>query len=138
MKWIAAVCLLFATSTMAQCDNKTHIIDIIYPKNSSYFSSQYTSQLDELTKSTQINTGYLLLEFKVNQTQATEETRNYNKWLAERRIERVKTYLNDVAYPAPIITKILTASTDENRNVSLVWCTDEAEQPQIQIASKDE
>ncbi|GIU21681.1 hypothetical protein L2719_00665 [Shewanella schlegeliana] len=137
MKWIAAVCLLFATSTMAQCDNNTHIIDIVYPKNSSYFDSQYSSQLDQLTKNTQQNTGYLLLEFKVNQTQSTKEAREYNKWLAQRRIERVKVYLNDAAYPAPVISRLLTASTEKNRSVSVIWCPDESEQG-VRVASKNE
>ncbi|MGS0676389.1 hypothetical protein [Shewanella sp. 30m-9] len=138
MKSIAVVGLLFAGSVAAQCDNQTHIVDIPYAKNSSYFAGHYASQLDKLSKNTQANSGYLLLEFKVNQTQTTEEARKYNKWLAQRRIERVKTYLDNAAYPAPVITRILTASTDENRNVSVVWCAAETEQLQIQIASKDE
>ncbi|MGS0680252.1 hypothetical protein ACVBIL_03720 [Shewanella sp. 125m-7] len=138
MKSIAAVCLLFAGGAIAQCDNQTHIVDIPYAKNSSYFAGQYASQLDELSKSAQADAGYLLLEFKVSQKQASEEARRYNKWLAERRIERVRTHLNNADYPAPVITRILTASTDIDRSVVVVWCADESEQAAIQIASKDE
>lgn len=137
MKWIAAIGLLITTNALAQCENNTHILDIVYPKNSSYFSSQYGSKLEQLTKNTQQGAGYLLLEFKVNQAQSTKEAREYNKWLAQRRIDRVKTYLNDAAYPAPVITRLLTASTEENRSVSVVWCPDEREQ-EVRVASKSE
>lgn len=137
MKLVAAVCLLFATSAMAQCDNNTHIIDIVYPKNSSYFDSEYGSKLERLTSNTVQGSGYLLLEFKVNQTQSTKEAREYNKWLAQRRIDRVKTYLNNAAYPAPVITRLLTASTEKNRSLSVIWCNDENAQV-LKVASKSD
>ncbi|WP_299801641.1 hypothetical protein [uncultured Shewanella sp.] len=138
MKSIVAVCLLFAGSAVAQCDNKTHIVDVPYAKNSSYFAGQYASLLDKLALDTQAGTGYLLLEFSVSQNQSTEEKRKYNKWLAERRIERVKNQLNKANFSVPVITRILTASNDITRSVSVAWCPDETDDQIIQIAGKAE
>ncbi|GIU07070.1 MULTISPECIES: hypothetical protein [unclassified Shewanella] len=138
MKSLAAVCLLFAGSAVAQCDNKTHIVDIPYAKNSSYFEGHYGSLLDKLAKDTQAGTGYLLLQFDVSQNQSSEEKRQYNKWLAERRIERVKNQLNKANFSVPVITRILTASNDITRSVSVTWCPDETDYQVIQVASKAE
>ncbi len=138
MKSIVAVCLLFAGNAVAQCDNKTHIVDIPYAKNSSYFEGHYASLLDKLAQDTQAGTGYLLLQFDVNQNQSSEEKRKYNKWLAERRIERVKNQLNKANFSVPVITRILTASNKINRSVSVAWCPDETDYQVIQVANKAE
>ncbi|GIU43438.1 hypothetical protein TUM4438_12360 [Shewanella sairae] len=138
MKFIAIICLLVSGSALAQCNNSSHIFDIPYPKNSSYFAGQYAAQLDALTHGTQATEGYLLLEFKVNPIYSTEESHKYNKWLAERRIDRIKSYLSDSAYSAPVITRILTASHNVDRSVSIIWCPDEFEQTLVQVVSNDD
>ncbi|MCK8044777.1 hypothetical protein MSG37_07765 [Shewanella sp. 1CM18E] len=138
MKSLAAVLMFLSGSAFAQCDNASHVFDIPYAKNSSYFAGQYASQLDSFSKSSSSNQGYLLLEFKVDPKQLTAEAQQYNKWLAERRIERVKSYLNKTEYSAPVITRILTASNNVDRSVSITWCSDEPEQSAIQVASKDD
>ncbi|ACJ30970.1 Conserved hypothetical protein [Shewanella piezotolerans WP3] len=139
MRFIAATWLIFisftATSVMAQCNQKVHITDIAYAKNSSYFSSKYGSELDDLIAHPSKQAGYLLLEFKVNNIQPSEDVRHYNKWLANRRIERIRTYLNESEYSAPIISKILTASTDTDRSVAIHWCASPTEKTQLRVAS---
>ena len=136
MKSIAMICLLFSGSVLAQCHNQNHIFDIPYAKNSSYFSGQSASKLEDFSQTAPAENGYLLLEFKVNSNKLTAEAQKYDKWLAERRIERIKSYLNKAAYPAPIITRILTASTNVNRSVSVVWCAEETEQSKVLVATK--
>ena len=138
MKSLAAFLLLLSVNAMAQCDNASHVFDIPYAKNSSYFAGQYAIKLDSFTQAATSNQGYLLLEFKVNPKQLSTEAQQYNKWLAERRIERIKNYLNKADYSAPVITRILTASTNVDRSVSLTWCADEPEKVIMQVASKDE
>ncbi|WP_108944498.1 hypothetical protein [Shewanella halifaxensis] len=138
MKSLAAVLLLLSANAMAQCDNANHVFDIPYAKNSSYFASQYAKQLDSFSQTPASDQGYLLLEFRVAPSQLSIEAQQYNKWLAERRIDRVKSYLNRAEYPAPVITRILTASTNVDRSVSLTWCPDEPEEVTMQVASKDE
>ncbi|MCL1140091.1 hypothetical protein [Shewanella pneumatophori] len=138
MKSLATVLMFLSGSAFAQCDNASHVFDIPYAKNSSYFAGQYASQLDSFSRVAPPSAGYLLLEFKVDPKQLTAEAKQYNKWLAERRIERIKSYLNKTEYSAPVITRILTASNSVDRSVSITWCPDEPEKLALQVASKDD
>ncbi|MEZ9198104.1 hypothetical protein [Shewanella sp. 10N.286.54.B9] len=138
MRFIAATWLIFisltATSVMAQCNQKVHITDIAYAKNSSYFSSKYSSELDELIAHPPKQAGYLLLEFKVSKIQPSEDVRHYNKWLANRRVDRIRTYLNESKYSAPIISRILTASTNTDRSVAIHWCAFSEQESNLRVA----
>ncbi|BAJ03549.1 OmpA family protein [Shewanella violacea] len=119
---ISIICLLFAGSAIAQCEQNIHITDIPYAKNSSYFPSQYTKQLDKLIENASDNPGYLVLEFQILKHPKSDDARKYNMWLAKRRIDRIKEYLTHAHYPAPIISRILTASNKDIRYVSISWC----------------
>lgn len=138
MKSLVAVLIFLSGNALAQCDNASHVFDIPYAKNSSYFAGQYAAKLDSFSQAASSNQGYLLLEFKVDPKQLSMEAQQYNKWLAERRIERIKSYLNKAEYSAPVITRILTASTNVDRSVSLTWCPDQPDEMTMQVASKDE
>ncbi|MEZ9821259.1 hypothetical protein AB4238_11675 [Shewanella sp. 10N.286.45.A1] len=131
--WLILISLT-ATSVMAQCNQKVHITDIPYAKNSSYFSSKYGSELDELIAHPPNQSGYLLLEFKVNKIQPSEDVRQYNKWLANRRVDRIRTYLNESQYSAPIISRILTASTNTDRSVAIHWCAFPEQESSLRVA----
>ena len=119
---ISIICLLFAGSAIAECEQNIHLTEIPYAKNSSYFPSKYAKQLDELIESTSNKPGYLLLEFQILKLQASDDARKYNMWLANRRIDRIKEYLTNSHYSAPVISRILTASTEDLRDVSISWC----------------
>jgi hypothetical protein len=138
MKFIVIIGFIIANLTaanvMAQCGEKTHITDIPYAKNSSYFSSEYSVQLDDIMAHYQSQSGYLLLEFKVNKVQRNEEVRHYSKWLASKRVDRIRTYLNNAAYPAPIISRILTASNQPERSVAIIWCDTQVNDTTPQVA----
>ncbi|MPY23620.1 OmpA family protein [Shewanella psychropiezotolerans] len=121
---ISIICLLFAGSAIAECKQYIHLTEIPYAKNSSYFPSKYAKQLDELIESTSSKPGYLLLEFQILKHQASDDNRKYNMWLANRRIDRIKQYLTNSHYPAPVISRILTASNEDLRDVSITWCHD--------------
>ncbi|WP_299797431.1 hypothetical protein [uncultured Shewanella sp.] len=118
---IAVLFLICAWNVSAQCDNNIYLTSIPYAKNSSYFPAKYSKELDTVLDQTSASEGYLLLEFQVTQ-QVDVESRKYNMWLAGRRINRVKTYLNSLSFPSPIVSKILTAGTQERRDVSISWC----------------
>ncbi len=123
---IVSALLLFTGNAIAQCEQSKHLTEIPYAKNSSYFPSKYAKQLDKLVEETTEKTGYLLLEFQVLKHQQDDDGRKYDMWLANRRIGRIKEYLNNSDYSAPIISRILTASTEEVRDVTIHWCdTDE-------------
>ncbi|AQS40002.1 OmpA family [Shewanella psychrophila] len=119
---ISIICLLFAGSAIAECEQNTHLTEIPYAKNSSYFPSKYAKQLDELIKNTSDKSGYLLLEFQILKHQSNDDARKYNMWLANRRIDRIKEYLTNSHYSAPVISRILTASNEDLRDVSISWC----------------
>jgi|GEM_PF-3385110 len=119
---IAVFFLLGAWNATAQCNINIHLATIPYAKNSSYFPTQYSSELDSVLQKATEKAGYLLLEFQVQQQQESEDIRNYNMWLANRRITRVKEYLTKSNYASPIISRILTAGTERRRDVSISWC----------------
>lgn len=119
---ISITCLLFAGSAIAECESNIHLTEIPYAKNSSYFPSKYAKQLDELIETTSNKPGYLLLEFQILKQQVNDDARKYNMWLANRRINRIKEYLTNSHYSAPVISRILTASNEDIRDVSVSWC----------------
>ncbi|MCJ8301609.1 hypothetical protein [Shewanella sp.] len=134
---ISITCLLFAGSAIAECEPNIHITEIPYAKNSSYFPSKYAKQLDELIESTSNKPGYLLLEFQILKLQASDDARKYNMWLANRRIDRIKEYLTNSHYPAPVISRILTASNEDLRDVSVSWCNGAQSSSAIALTAAD-
>ncbi|WP_394201162.1 hypothetical protein [Shewanella waksmanii] len=126
--------MLVAGSAVAQCQQPLHMADIPYPKNSSYFNSQYNAQLEAIIGAEHPSEGYLLLEFPVTKQQKDEQSRQYNMWLAGKRLTRIKQFLTNAEYPFPVITRILTASTEELRQVSISWCATETS-PQLAQSS---
>lgn len=132
---ISLFIILFTSGALAHCDINTHITEIPYAKNSSYFPSQYTKQLDELIETSADKPGYLLLEFQIQEQLQDKNVRKYNMWLANRRIDRIKEYLTKSSYSAPIISRILTASSEELRDVNISWCHNEASQHDKMLAN---
>ncbi|WP_394391737.1 hypothetical protein [Shewanella woodyi] len=125
--------LLIAGSATAQCDSSIHMFNIPYEKNSSYFPSAYSSKLDAISEDRKGEDGYLLLEFQVQEKQRSDELRTYNLWLAQRRIDRVKSYLTDAHFAAPVVTRILTAGVDKRRDISVSWCPFEEKTHQFDL-----
>jgi len=130
---IAVLFLICTWNVAAQCDNNIYLTTIPYAKNSSYFPSEYSKKLDSVLEQTSDNKGYLLLEFQVTE-QVDDKSKKYNMWLAGRRINRVKEYLTKLSYPSPIVSKILTASTHDKRDVSISWCNTSEEPSSTAIA----
>ncbi len=119
-------CLLAGQSVIgksyAQCSQSFNPIDIPFAVNSSYFAERYAQQLLQFIQKTPNSNGYLLLEFPLNREGEDLKMQEYNLWLANRRIERVKSYLTQADVQSPIITRLLTASQEDSRTVSLHWC----------------
>ena len=120
---IAVISILTMGNAAAICDPSIHMLNIPYAKNSSHFKSTYSSQLSTVGEKYKTQTGYLLLEFQVQKEQISDELRTYNFWLAQRRIDRVKTHLLGSNFSPPVITRIFTASLSEQRNISISWCS---------------
>lgn len=121
---LALLSLLSIGNASAHCLNEVDLFDIQFELNSSYFGKQQAKQLQQLPTDTQVGNGYLLLEFPIYKGQTDKKLRQYDRWLAYRRIARVKDYLTKSDYQAPIMTRILTASNDDSRTLSLHWCQD--------------
>ncbi|MCS4557133.1 hypothetical protein L9G74_11835 [Shewanella sp. C32] len=120
----ALLCLAMSHSAAAACDGQEQLGQVDYAKNSSYFPSTASSQLDKVSKQAQQKgEGYLMLEFNLRPIVGDKKLQQYNMWLANRRIERVKTYLTKNNLTSPIITRINTAAASEQRQVDIVWCT---------------
>ncbi|WP_281212461.1 hypothetical protein [Shewanella insulae] len=126
---------LFAAQASAACPQNISFGDIPFEKNSSYFASQYAKQLQKLIEQTQADSGYLLLEFPLNKGETNKKLRDYNLWLANRRIERVKTFLTKADYNQPVITKLLTASKQDTRTLSIHWCQQDESETAIASAT---
>lgn len=137
---LTIISILAAGSATAQCNPSIHMFDIPYAKNSSYFPSSYSTQLDAISSEHKDQSGYLLLEFQMLKMQVGDELRAYNLWLAQRRIDRVKTYLSDSNFAAPVVTRILTAGLTKRRDISVSWCPLSAspEPTQVQFAESKE
>ncbi|WP_428610954.1 hypothetical protein [Shewanella sp.] len=126
--------ILFAAQVHARCPQNISLGDIPFDKNSSYFDSQYAKQLQQLIEKTQADTGYLLLEFPLYKGETDKKIREYNLWLANRRIERVKNFLTKSDYHQPVVTKLLTASQEDTRTLSMHWCQQESGETAIASA----
>ncbi|QSX33021.1 hypothetical protein JYB87_14950 [Shewanella avicenniae] len=123
--------LLFSKSVMASCSDQQQLGQVEYPSNSSYFNAQASNKLDEISKATHDKgNGYLVLEFNLFPVAADKKLQQYNMWLANRRIERVKQYLAKSKLTTPIVTRIKTAAPMEQRQVDIVWCSLSGEAPQ--------
>ncbi len=119
---LVIISCLFVTSSYGQCLQYLNPVNIAFDVNSSYFSSQYTKQIQEFIQQTSTEDGYLLLELPLSKGGNGAKMQEYNLWLANRRIERVKNYLTQSDVQSPIITRLLTASKLDSRTVSLRWC----------------
>ncbi|QDF66116.1 hypothetical protein FJQ87_04950 [Shewanella sp. SNU WT4] len=133
---IFSVLLAFvAMSANASCLNGEHLGEVEFSINSSYFSGQgqqLLNQVNSPTASKASADGYLLLQFSAGLDTSDEKLKDYNKWLAQRRIERIKHYLTTQAFNAPIISRILTVENTQVRSVQLYWCP--ALAPDISLA----
>ncbi|MCE9677751.1 hypothetical protein LZP69_00915 [Shewanella sp. AS1] len=118
----AIASLSISSNAIASCTQNISYGDIPFAINSSYFASEHTKQLQEVINTTQSNKGYLLLEFAIDNTLTDKKLREYDFWLANRRIERVKDYLSKADYQQPIVTRILTASRSDSRALRVHWC----------------
>ena len=121
---LALLSLLWLGNAAAHCPQELELVGIPFDVNSSYFGKHHAKQLQQLITDTQIDNGYLLLEFPIYKGQTDKKLRKYDRWLAYRRIERVKEYLAKSDYKAPIMTRILTASNDNSRTLRIHWCQD--------------
>ncbi|MGI2258757.1 hypothetical protein [Shewanella sp. GXUN23E] len=113
---------LMTLPATAACIGGNDLGEVEFERNSSYFNHKGKAALDRLLDDSQrLNDGYLLLEFSFNKQISDKKLREYNMWLAQRRVERVKNYLTQKQLPHPMITRILTAG-DEDRILSLTFC----------------
>ncbi|QYK02096.1 hypothetical protein [Shewanella psychrotolerans] len=134
---IVVVPFLFPLQASAYCPQNINFGDIPFEKNSSYFANKHTKQLQQLIEKTQSDNGYLLLEFPVFKGQTDKKLRQYDMWLANRRIERVRNYLSQSDYNQPVVTRILTASNTDSRTLSIHWCQPEHEQTIVADANQN-
>ncbi|QUN05252.1 hypothetical protein KDN34_13760 [Shewanella yunxiaonensis] len=110
-------------SVMASCNDEQKLGQVTYANNSSFFSAKDSKGLDHIKKIvSNKQDGYLLLEFNLFPSPGDKKQQQYNLWLANRRIDRVKSYLSVANLPLPIITRIRTAAPEEQRNVDILWC----------------
>ncbi len=116
---------LLATPAVASCPGNSMLGEVEFDRNSSYFNSNGKAALDKLLDDSEsLTDGYLLLEFSFNKQISDKKLREYNMWLAQRRVDRVKTYLTKKQLTYPMVTRILTAG-DEDRVVKLSFCEHE-------------
>ncbi|MCL2907919.1 hypothetical protein [Shewanella fodinae] len=126
------VCCLLSGPVMAACLDAQKLGQITYANNSSYFSSAGTHVLEKIKQqASDKHQGYLLLEFNLFPGDGDKKLQQYNLWLANRRIARVKNYLSAANLPLPIITRIRTAAPEEKRDVDVLWC------PKQTLANED-
>lgn len=126
LKYITMIMSLAVLGANANCKGSTELGAVNFDKNSSYFDAAGTETLKQLleTQQTSADTGngYLLLEFAFNRNAGDDELQKYNMWLAERRIERVKSYLINAGFGAMMVSRIRTAVDTESRALALQWC----------------
>ncbi|MBV7316510.1 hypothetical protein [Shewanella sp. NIFS-20-20] len=118
----------------AACPNAQDYGQVEFAKNSSYFSEHGQALLDKINTSTADNnvaTGYLMLEFSAGLNRDNDKLKEYNKWLAQRRIERIKTYLATQEFEPPIVSRILTIANNPERSVQLYWCPESDQEAQL-------
>ncbi|GGI92261.1 hypothetical protein [Shewanella gelidii] len=126
-------CLLFSCNTFAWCEMKTELTQVSFNQNSSYFNSLSTQQLDTLLQQfieksavAEQEDPVFVLEYKLNQASLDQESFKYNRWLADRRISRVKDYLATQLSSTPIVSQINTASAISDRSVTIQLCHNSA------------
>lgn len=128
---------LLAMPAQAICVQENLLGTIAFDSDSSYFNHQGKATLDKLLDDIKHqHQGYLLLKFSFDKAKGNQKLSNYNMWLAQRRIGRVKNYLLKNAeleaatsanlIDKPIVSRILTAGT-ENRQVSIYHCQHQQE-----------
>ena len=122
LRLLTAWLLILFSMTVKSCPNADMLMEIEFAKNSSYFNSQGKVTLDKLvTDAVKLPHGYLLLESSSNKQISNKRLREYNMWLAERRIDRIKTYLTQNLITSPMVTRIRTARNGQ-RMVTLSFC----------------
>ncbi len=137
MKKFAAVLLLLTSANVsAWCDHHNQIGEIPYKINSSYFGQKSAKQLDAIVDAAQSKStdGYLILEYQlntkeidnINDPKAKQERRKYNRWLADRRIKRVKDYLQAKQVNSPILSRLRTTANKASRSVTVHECTSDS------------
>lgn len=119
--WIVSTTLNSANAT--QCSNEQPLLVVNFPKNSSYFDHGQRLLLDKtVQKIKSLDKGYLLLNYQFKQQSKSEKMQQYNLWIAQNRIERVKHYYTEQDLDTPIIIKKQTSSPTHKRQVNISWC----------------
>ena len=97
---------------------------ITFATNSSYFPPGTTKQLRSLIRGMTAGERYRVVlqagvsgSDKVAGASTPEEARRYNRWLAERRVERVQTWLNENAAGADLVIEPQYLPVNEERTV---------------------
>jgi len=120
---VFVLCLMLITlPSWAKCSGNNDLGDISFDKNSSYFGASGIKLLDTIASGPDSAQGYLLLEFAFDRSEGDERLQKYNMWLAQRRIDRVREYLGNKGFPAPVVSLIRTAAADDSRKLQLSWC----------------
>jgi outer membrane protein OmpA-like peptidoglycan-associated protein len=108
----------------AAVDVKEERLVIVFPTNSSYFPPGTGSQLRSLLRTLAQDRRYeVVLESSVSGSQkvvgaeTAEEAAKYNKWLATRRLERVRDWLDQNAAGRGLVVKPEYHVNDESRQV---------------------
>lgn len=127
--FIIVLCIFLSSQYAAAfCPKEKTIANIEFKENSSYLLEQDKQLLDSLlinqVRESILKSGYLLLEFSIDKYADEAEVAKYNLWLANRRIERVKSYLNR-NQQLPIISRVLTSGDNDIRILSIFLCSTE-------------
>jgi flagellar motor protein MotB len=107
----------------AAVDVKEERLVIVFPTNSSYFPPGTGSQLRSLLRTLQDRHYEVVLESSVSGSQrvvgaeTAEDAAKYNKWLATRRLERVRDWLDQNAAGRALVVKPDYHANDESRQV---------------------
>jgi len=108
----------------AAVDVKEERLVIVFPTNSSYFPPGTGSQLRSLLRTlTQDRRYEVVLESSVSGSprvvgaETAEDAAKYNKWLATRRLERVRDWLDQNAADRALVVKPDYHANDESRQV---------------------
>jgi flagellar motor protein MotB len=108
----------------AAVDVKEERLVIVFPTNSSYFPPGTGSQLRSLLRTLGQDRRYeVVLESSVSGSQrvvgaeTAEDAAKYNKWLATRRLERVRDWLDQNAAGRGLVVKPGYHANDESRQV---------------------
>lgn len=131
---VVALLLIISAKASAWCENQSQVGIVEYKINSSYFGSLTAQELDRIIMSDTLSAaknGYLMLEYHLDQNEIAQitdpkaklERQTYNRWLAERRIKRVKDYLVNKELQLPVLTRLRTTHSDDaKRSVFIHSC----------------